>query len=1081
MSGIYITSDGTNLIENVGEGAQGGSVNAVYWASNIGRLYVAGNFSFQSSQTTATNVAYWTPGPPGGLGAWSALTSTAGGEGLSNGGSGGEVCTIAYDDTTGLVYFGGLFGSAPIGGSFMTVNNVAVWDQNNLSWGGLGGNGGIGTNGKVLTMIWCTGLPDIGSGLILGGEFQTIDGNNIQANYLGIWAPVGTGTWYPINQNDQGQNLNQNPGVNSYVNALAWDNAKLYIGGNFTQVNYSASDGSFQTYYYPYMVIWQPSSIDSNNPPMANGSWNNAVTSMDSSVYSLHYNAATGVYAGGNFTTVNSGTTVVNYAAYWNGSTWSSLGNGLNSLVYSIYYYSPSSFIFCGGTFTLANESNVSNSNIQTNYIAYYNVNATSWYPLMETVLPYGVKIANISTTRIYAVAYDSNSNMIYVGGDFRNAGGIYANNIAMYDVGSNIWYPLIQSSTQINGVDNIVRALYWDGSQLYVGGDFTYAGGIQVNYIAKWTGSWSVLNDNSTGSFGTNGPVYCITYYYPYVYIGGAFSAVGGQVTATNVASWDISNIVWSALYNSYSNEGVDGTVYAILHNYSGIFGTAVIIGGSFSTAGGSSASNVVVWGNQYGPYEYYPLLDSSQSSQGTNGPVYALARSTYDTNILYVGGSFSEVAGTNYFKYIASWKWSGANFGTWASLGDNSINGIVRTLVCDNNYNLYLGGEFYEAKIDGSTNPTQVNFLVVYPETNGKYNTLPTASSTSGTIKGSNANGALGYVYSLCYNSGNTYLIVGGEFQSVYNSSQPSIKTKNIAIINTSANTWIKTPSQIPKLNERVFAIKYYNSTDIFVGGRFTGLSSGQQPLNYIARWNISDNLWYPIVENNPIPQNNMNGVDYDVYAFAFEGTTTNLYVGGAFATGGGKTLNNIAKLTNATTITPTWVTFPDAINPIYLGVNSSVRSIYFSGGNAYICGDFITAGAGLNTTQLFRVAKIDSSNQIVQIKNSSGTHCGMNNPVYSNVYINPNIYFGGAFTNTAPTANLSMSNISYFSSSTVVTPLTITTTTSGFLDTETAAGTIYSTITIPTRYKLTNLIYNLSLNVWLEAYRSTGVTQQ
>ena len=223
-------------------------------------------------------------------------------------------------------------------------------------------------------------------------------------------------------------------------------------------------------------------------------------------------------------------------------------------------------------------------------------------------------------------------------------------------------------------------------------------------------------------------------------------------------------------------------------------------------------------------------------------------------------------------------------------------------------------------------------------------------------------------------------------------------------------------------------------------------------------------------------------MNGVDYDVYAFAFEGTTTSLYVGGAFATGGGKILNNIAKLTNATTITPTWVTFPDALDPIYLGVNSSVRSIYFSGGNAYICGDFTQAGATVNpTTPLLRVAKINSSNQIVQIKNSSGTHIGMNNPVYSNVYINPNIYFGGAFTNTAPTANLSMSNISYFSSSTVVTPLTITTTTSGFLDTETAAGTIYSTITIPTRYKLTNLIYNLSLNVWLEAYRSTGVTQQ
>jgi hypothetical protein len=98
-------------------------------------------------------------------------------------------------------------------------------------------------------------------------------------------------------------------------------------------------------------------------------------------------------------------------------------------------------------------------------------------------------------------------------------------------------------------------------------------------------------------------------------------------------------------------------------------------------------------------------------------------------------------------------------------------------------------------------------------------------------------------------------------------------------------------------------------------------------------------------------------------------------------------------------------------------------------------------------------------------------------MNNPVYSNVYINLNIYFGGAFTNTSPTSGSTMNNISYFSSNTIVTPLTITTTTSGFLDTET--GTISSTITIPTRYKLTNLIYNSSLTAWLEAYRSIGVT--
>ena len=98
-------------------------------------------------------------------------------------------------------------------------------------------------------------------------------------------------------------------------------------------------------------------------------------------------------------------------------------------------------------------------------------------------------------------------------------------------------------------------------------------------------------------------------------------------------------------------------------------------------------------------------------------------------------------------------------------------------------------------------------------------------------------------------------------------------------------------------------------------------------------------------------------------------------------------------------------------------------------------------------------------------------------MNNQVYSNLYISPNIYFGGIFSNASPTSDLPMSNLSYFTTTTIVTPLTITTSTLGFLDTE--DGNTYSQIVIPTQYKNVNLIYNLSLNKWLETYRSTGVT--
>jgi hypothetical protein len=34
------------------------------------------------------------------------------------------------------------------------------------------------------------------------------------------------------------------------------------------------------------------------------------------------------------------------------------------------------------------------------------------------------------------------------------------------------------------------VWALAWDGENLYAGGDFTTAGGISANYIAKWDGT---------------------------------------------------------------------------------------------------------------------------------------------------------------------------------------------------------------------------------------------------------------------------------------------------------------------------------------------------------------------------------------------------------------------------------------------------------------------------------------------------------------------------------------------------------------------------------------------------------------
>ena len=306
-------------------------------------------------------------------------------------------------------------------------------------------------------------------------------------------------------------------------------------------------------------------------------------------------------------------------------------------------------------------------------------------------------------------------------------------------------------------------------------------------------------------------------------------------------------------------------------------------------------------------------------------------------------------------------------------------------------------------------------------------------------------------------------TKLLVGGKFERAYTSAFNSeINTHNVAIM-TLNSSWVNTPSTIPALNDQVRSIRKVG-TNIYVGGDFTILNANNQNLNYLTYWDTTNRVWMSVVSGATI------GVSNSVYALD-NGVGVSLFVGGNFTTGGATTLNRIGILdVNSFT----WTQMIDALSTD-VGVSGIVRDIHYSGGNAYICGDFTTTGSG--ATLIYRDAKVNSSNQILQIKNNSGTHIGMDTSVYSNLYISPNIYFGGLFSNALPTSDLPMAFLAYFTTTTLVTPLTITTSTAGFLDTE--DGITYSNIVIPTQYKNVNLIYNLSLTKWLETYRSTGVT--
>ena len=102
-----------------------------------------------------------------------------------------------------------------------------------------------------------------------------------------------------------------------------------------------------------------------------------------------------------------------------------------------------------------------------------------------------------LRSVRALTVFDDGGGPALYAGGDFTTAGGVAANRIAKWDGSS--WTALG------SGMNNDVHALavFDDGGgpALYAGGAFTTAGGVAANRIAKWDGSsWSALGSGMTG-----------------------------------------------------------------------------------------------------------------------------------------------------------------------------------------------------------------------------------------------------------------------------------------------------------------------------------------------------------------------------------------------------------------------------------------------------------------------------------------------------------------------------------------------------------------------------------------------------
>jgi hypothetical protein len=214
-------------------------------------------------------------------------------------------------------------------------------------------------------------------------------------------------------------------------------------------------------------------------PMFTDANWTRvgSLPSPNGPVYAATVDGSGNLYIGGQFTSV--GGVFATNIAKWNGSSWSALGSGVDNSVHALAI--SGNDVYVGGRFTMAGGSVASG-------IARWN--GSSWSPLDAGV-----------NGQVWALAV-SGSN-VYAGGVFTFAGGSEAKCIAKWNgsswsaLGLGIWVgPPIEQPIPVVG------ALAMSGSNLYVGGIFTLAGGGAANHIAKWDGSrWSALGSGIGGS----------------------------------------------------------------------------------------------------------------------------------------------------------------------------------------------------------------------------------------------------------------------------------------------------------------------------------------------------------------------------------------------------------------------------------------------------------------------------------------------------------------------------------------------------------------------------------------------------
>jgi uncharacterized repeat protein (TIGR01451 family) len=786
-------------------------------------LYVGGQFTL-AGNVAANRVAKFNTT----TNTWSALSN-----GNGNGVDGPEVLALAVIGSD--LYVGGYFTTANVGGSggtpAVSVNNIAKFNTTASTWSALSNVNGNGVDAVVFA------LAVIGSDLYVGGSFTSanVGGSGgtpaFTANYIAKFNTTAS-TWSALSN---GNGI----GVDSEVNALAVIGSDLYVGGQFTIANVGGSGGT------PAFTANRVAKFNTTTSV-----WSGLSNGDGNGVYDTVYALAvigSDLYVGGGFQSANVGgsggtpAVTANRVAKFNTTTsvWSGLsngdGNGVDNNVLALAVIG--SDLYVGGSFTSANVGGSGGTPaVPVNQIAKFDTTASTWSALSN---------GNGNGVSLPVLALAVIGSDLYVGGSFTsaNVGGsggtpaVSVNNIAKFNTTASTWSAL--SNVNGNGVDAVVFALAVIGSDLYVGGDFTLAGNVAANRVAKFnttTNTWSALS-NVNGN-GVDNVVLALAVIGSDLYVGGQFTSanVGGSggtpaVPVNHIAKFNTTASVWSALSNVNGN-GVNGTVNALT-----VIGSDLYVGGQFNSANvGGSGGTPAVTANYIAKFDTTASVWSALSNvngNGVDGTVQALAVIGSD---LYVGGSFTSanVGGSGGtpavpVNHIAKFNTTASVWSALSNVNGNGVDSNVLALAVIGS-DLYVGGSFTIANVGGSggTPAVPVNNIAKFD----------TTASVWSALSNVNGNGVDISVRALAVIGSDLY--VGGEFTTANvggSGGTPAVTANRVAKFNTTTNTW----SALSNVNgngvdNSVFALAVIGS-DLYVGGGFT--TAGGNPSLRLARW--------------------------------------------------------------------------------------------------------------------------------------------------------------------------------------------------------------------------------------------------